>query len=147
MDYLRHACERVLTETGLLPHANAGAIAAAPAGGASGRGAVPGMMIESLRDTWSAPAAPRTRPRPAGWPRWTPRGSGVPFTTGILVGMGENESDRVHALRAHLLPFLFLPSGRHSIGGKAPRPGGLHSPVLKPSGFRFPSDIAGASAF
>src|SRR5205085_8409766 len=37
--------------------------------------------------------------------------------------------------------------GRHSIGGKAPRPGGLHSPVLKASGFRFPSDIAAQALF
>jgi hypothetical protein len=42
--------------------------------------------------------------------------------------------------------FSFLLVGTAS-GVKPPRPGGLHSSVLKPSGFRFPSDIAGASAF
>ncbi|MGL5929016.1 MAG: bifunctional FO biosynthesis protein CofGH [Dermatophilaceae bacterium] len=101
VDYLAAACAAVLEETGLLPHANAGAISAADL--ATLRGVAPsqGMMLESLRGDLAAHrGAPDKEParrlatlEAAGEAR-------VPFTTGILVGIGETEADRLVALEA-----------------------------------------------
>ena len=46
------------------------------------------------------PARP-TRPRPAAWPRSKrPGAAAIPFTTGILVGIGETRAERLDALLA-----------------------------------------------
>src|SRR3954467_2457407 len=48
VDYLAAMCELVLTETGLLPHANAGALAREDLARLRGVSASQGMMLESL---------------------------------------------------------------------------------------------------
>ena len=99
--YLREMAALVLRETGLLPHANAGALHADEL--ASLRPVAPsqGMMVESLRaDLECHRGAPDKEParrlatlEAAGELR-------IPFTTGILVGIGEDRADRVAALEA-----------------------------------------------
>ncbi|MGL4176707.1 MAG: 7,8-didemethyl-8-hydroxy-5-deazariboflavin synthase CofG, partial [Dermatophilaceae bacterium] len=101
VDYLAAACAAVLDETGLLPHANAGAISAADLAALRGVAPSQGMMLESLRGDLAAHrGAPDKEParrlatlEAAGEAR-------VPFTTGILVGIGEAEADRLVALEA-----------------------------------------------
>jgi FO synthase len=99
--YLVAACRAVLDETGLLPHANAGALF--PEELAVLRAVSPsqGMMIETLRDDL---ACHRGSPDKTPARRLaTLEAAGelaIPFTTGILVGIGEDRSDRVAALEA-----------------------------------------------
>ncbi|GAA3787483.1 bifunctional FO biosynthesis protein CofGH [Streptomyces phyllanthi] len=101
VDYLAAMCELVLTETGLLPHTNAGALAASELATLRRVSASQGMMIESLRtDLPAHRGAPDKAParrletlEEAGRQR-------IPFTTGILVGIGETERDRIAALHA-----------------------------------------------
>jgi 7,8-didemethyl-8-hydroxy-5-deazariboflavin synthase CofH subunit/7,8-didemethyl-8-hydroxy-5-deazariboflavin synthase CofG subunit len=101
VQYLAAMCQLVLDETGLLPHANAGALF--PDELARLRQVAPsqGMMLETLRDDLDCHR---------GSPDKTPErrlatleAAGqlqIPFTTGILVGIGEERVDRVRALQA-----------------------------------------------
>ncbi len=101
IDYLEAMCELVLTETGLLPHANAGALH--PEELAQLRRVSPsqGMMIESLRDDLDCHRnAPDKEPARRLATLDAAGELKIPFTTGILVGIGENEQDRVDALEA-----------------------------------------------
>ncbi|MDP8936175.1 MAG: 5-amino-6-(D-ribitylamino)uracil--L-tyrosine 4-hydroxyphenyl transferase CofH [Actinomycetota bacterium] len=101
VDYLVAMCGLVLVETGLLPHANAGALH--PDELAALRAVSPsqGMMLESLNPTLDCHrGAPDKLP---GRRLATLDAAGrlsVPFTTGILVGIGESRADRVEALAA-----------------------------------------------
>ena len=105
MDYLHDMCELVLRETGLVPHANPGTLSAGemsllrPVTGSMG------MMLESvsLRTMEKGEAhygCPDKHPcvrlqtlENAGRLR-------VPFTTGILIGIGETWTERVDTLLA-----------------------------------------------
>ncbi len=101
VDYLVAMAKLVVDQTGLLPHANAGALF--PDELAALRAVAPGqgMMLESLRDDLDCHR---------GSPDKTPErrlatldAAGVlqiPFTTGILVGIGETRADRIVALEA-----------------------------------------------
>lgn len=101
IDYLVASAGRVLTETGLLPHANAGAIDRDELARLRTVAPSQGMMIESLRPDLAAHrgAPDKTPERRLA----TLRAAGelaIPFTTGILVGIGETEADRIEALLA-----------------------------------------------
>jgi 7,8-didemethyl-8-hydroxy-5-deazariboflavin synthase CofH subunit/7,8-didemethyl-8-hydroxy-5-deazariboflavin synthase CofG subunit len=101
IDYLVAMARMVIEETGLLPHANAGALFTEELAALRVVSASQGMMIESLRDDLDCHR---------GSPDKTPErrlatldAAGelhIPFTTGILVGIGENRADRVAALEA-----------------------------------------------
>lgn len=101
VEYLADMCRAVLEETGLLPHANAGAISWDDLALLRTVSASQGMMIESLRDDLVAhrgapdkdPARRLATLEAAGALR-------IPFTTGILVGIGEELGDRIGALEA-----------------------------------------------
>ncbi len=101
VDYVVAMAELVLAETGLLPHANTGAMffdeimklrRVAPS---------QGMMIETLRNDLDCHrGAPDKEPqRRLDTLEWAGEAK-VPFTTGILVGIGENREDRLAALQA-----------------------------------------------
>ncbi len=101
IDYLVAMAQIVLDETGLLPHANAGALY--PDELAALRAVAPsqGMMLESLN-----PGLDCHRGSPDKVPARrlaTLEAAGelaIPFTTGILVGIGESRPDRIEALVA-----------------------------------------------
>ena len=94
-------CRLVLDETGLLPHANAGALHDDELARLRPVTASQGMMLESLNPTLPATAArPTRRPSVASRPSRPPVALGIPFTTGILVGIGEDRAGpRRHARR------------------------------------------------
>ncbi len=101
VDYLAAMCELVLTETGLLPHANAGALG--PDELALLRRVSPsqGMMVESLNGTLECHrGAPDKAPERRLATLEAAGELQIPFTTGILVGIGESRQDRVDALVA-----------------------------------------------
>jgi FO synthase len=101
VDYLAAMCRLVLDETGLLPHANAGALHEHEL--ASLRPVAPsqGMMVETLRDDLAAHhGSPDKTPERRLATLAAAGRLGIPFTTGILVGSGEDRADRVAALEA-----------------------------------------------
>ncbi|MHB1534974.1 MAG: 5-amino-6-(D-ribitylamino)uracil--L-tyrosine 4-hydroxyphenyl transferase CofH [Acidimicrobiales bacterium] len=101
VDYLVEACRAVRDETGLIPHANAGALDAGELAALREVSASQGTMVESLNPELAchrgspdkSPARRLATLEAAGR-------AAVPFTTGILVGIGEDRQDRVDALRA-----------------------------------------------
>ncbi len=101
VDYLAAMCRLVLDETGLLPHANAGALFPEELARLRPVSASQGMMIETLRDDLAAHrGAPDKTPARRLATLESAGRLGIPFTTGILVGIGEDRPDRVAALEA-----------------------------------------------
>jgi FO synthase len=98
--YVVWCCERGL-ERGLLPHTNLGALSKRDLARLREVTASQGLMLESTRaDLVAHQGSPTKDPalrlqtiRAAGELR-------IPFTSGILVGIGETEADRVAALEA-----------------------------------------------
>jgi FO synthase len=103
--YLVAMCRMVLEETGLLPHPNAGVMGRRELAELREVSPSQGMMLESVSERLCGPGgphelAPDKRPstrlamlRRAGELR-------IPFTSGILIGIGETLSERVDALLA-----------------------------------------------
>ncbi len=101
VDYLIAACERVLSATGLLPHANAGALGEDDLRRLRRVTASQGMMLESLNaDLAAHRGAPDKTPERRLATLEAAGRAQIPFTTGILVGIGESRADRVRALEA-----------------------------------------------
>lgn len=101
VEYLAAMCRLVLNETGLLPHANAGALTAEELASLRPVTASQGMMIESLRDDLAAHrGAPDKVPARRLAALEAAGELGIPFTSGILVGIGETPADRLAALEA-----------------------------------------------
>lgn len=101
VDYLVAACAAVLADSGLLPHANAGALSREDLLRLRSVSPSQGMMIESLNPNLPAHrgAPDKTPERRLATLEWAGE-SAIPFTTGILVGFGESRADRVEALEA-----------------------------------------------
>ena len=101
VDYLAAACRAVVEDTGLLPHANAGALALDDLLRLRPVTASQGMMVETLNPGL---AAHRSAPDKAPARRLaTLEAAGIariPFTTGLLVGIGESRADRLDTLEA-----------------------------------------------
>ncbi|MBK7168740.1 MAG: 5-amino-6-(D-ribitylamino)uracil--L-tyrosine 4-hydroxyphenyl transferase CofH [Gammaproteobacteria bacterium] len=105
LEYLAHVAAAVLEQTGLLPHINAGCMDATEI--AMLRKVAPsmGIMLESASERLcargmphhgspdKAPAARLATMRLAGE-------AAVPFTSGILIGIGETRAERIDALLA-----------------------------------------------
>ncbi|MCZ8140588.1 MAG: 5-amino-6-(D-ribitylamino)uracil--L-tyrosine 4-hydroxyphenyl transferase CofH [Acetobacteraceae bacterium] len=103
--YLMAMCDLVLRETGLLPHANPGVMDKAELLALRDVTASQGIMLESTSERLCAPGgvhhgSPDKHPairlavlNEAGAAR-------IPFTTGILIGIGETRAERLDALRA-----------------------------------------------
>jgi FO synthase len=100
VDYVATAAQMVLEGTGLLPHANAGALFEHELAQLRSVSASQGMMIEVLADVAAHRLAPDKEPqRRLDTLRWAGELK-IPFTTGLLVGIGESREDRVRTLEA-----------------------------------------------
>jgi FO synthase len=101
VDYLAAACALVVAETGLLPHANAGALGPDDLGRLREVSVSQGMMLESLDPTLECHrgAPDKTPERRLATLRHAGELS-IPFTTGLLVGIGETRAGRIETLTA-----------------------------------------------
>lgn len=139
LSYLAAMCGLVLKETGLLPHANPGVMTRDEIAALREVTASQGIMLESVSARLCAPGgvhhgSPDKHPearlevlRLAGELR-------VPFTTGILIGIGETRAERIEALRAiaalqdrygHIQEVIiqnFRAKPRTRLGAAAPEP-------------------------
>jgi FO synthase len=105
LEYLARMCELVLAETGLLPHVNPGVMTRPDLELLRPVSASMGLMLETTSDRLSAKGGPHY-----GSPDKLParrletiRLAGelaIPFTTGILIGIGETREERLEALAA-----------------------------------------------
>jgi len=101
VDYLAAMCRLVLDETGLLPHANAGALYADELAQLRPVSASQGMMLESLATDLDAHrSAPDKEPARRLATLEAAGELAIPFTTGILVGIGDDRPGQLAALRA-----------------------------------------------
>jgi FO synthase len=105
LDYLRAACELVLAHTPLLPHANPGLMSYHDLAMLRELNASMGIMLENVSERLLEPGAthddaPDKRP---ALRLKTIENAGklqIPFTTGILIGIGETLEERVDSLLA-----------------------------------------------
>jgi FO synthase len=105
LEYLGRVARLVLEQTGLLPHLNPGVMTGGDIESLRGVSASMGLMLETTSERLSrrggphfgspdkAPAARIATLAAAGEAR-------VPFTTGILIGIGETRAERLDALLA-----------------------------------------------
>ncbi|MDA9227141.1 7,8-didemethyl-8-hydroxy-5-deazariboflavin synthase CofG, partial [Actinomycetota bacterium] len=101
IEYLAAAAAAVLQETGMLPHANAGALGHEDLKLLRTVSPSQGMMIESLNPDLAAHrGAPDKTPERRLETLHAAGELQIPFTTGILIGIGESRADRVNALEA-----------------------------------------------
>ncbi len=105
LHYLEGMCELVLRETNLLPHPNPGLMSAEWIARLSAVSPSMGLMLETTKDALLAPGAAHDNAPdkvPAKRLRTIEEAGkqGAPFTTGILIGIGESAEDRVDALIA-----------------------------------------------
>src|SRR5579863_369891 len=105
LHYLEAMCELVLRETGLLPHPNPGLLSAEWIARLAAVSPSMGLMLETTNAALLAPGAAHDNAPdkvPAKRLR-TIEDAGkqnVPFTTGLLIGIGESPEDRVDTLLA-----------------------------------------------
>lgn len=104
-EYLRVMCQRVFTETGLIPHVNAGVMTASELAALRPWCGSMGLMLENISPRLLEPGQahfgcvgkdPTLRMQ-------TLEDAGrlhIPFTTGILIGIGETLEERVDSLFA-----------------------------------------------
>jgi FO synthase len=103
--YLTAMCAMVLEKTGLLPHPNAGILGRRELSELREVSASQGMMLESVSERLCGPGGPHEHApdkRPATRLAMIRRAGElrIPFTSGILIGIGETERERVEALLA-----------------------------------------------
>ena len=133
--YVAEAAKAVLRETGLLPHANCGALSADEMAQLRPFVASQGMMLESLNPSLDCHRAAPDKDPARRLATLDAAGSlAIPFTTGILCGIGESRADRIDALEAiarshaqhgHVQEVIvqnFLPKPRTVMRGAAPCP-------------------------
>jgi FO synthase len=105
IEYLARMCELVLEQTGLLPHANPGVMTRGELALLREVSASQGIMLETISERLGERGGPHH-----GSPDKAParrietiEAAGeldVPFTTGILIGIGETRAERIEALLA-----------------------------------------------
>ena len=105
LHYLEAMCELVLRETTLLPHPNPGLMSAEWIARLSAVSPSMGLMLETTNESLLASgAAHDNAPDKVSFKRLRTieeaGKQGVPFTTGILIGIGETPEDRVNAFLA-----------------------------------------------
>jgi len=111
VDYVAEVARRILTETGLLPHINAGTLTGRELKRLRQVSASMGLMLESGADRLCDRGGPHFgSPDKKPFRRWlTLARAGarrIPMTTGLLVGIGESREERLRDLegirRLHL---------------------------------------------
>ena len=105
LDYVAHVAGRVLKETELLPHINAGCMTPEEIAMLRPVSASMGVMLENVSERLCAKGqvhygSPDKMPGVRLQTMADAGRAGVPFTTGILVGIGETEQERVDSLLA-----------------------------------------------
>src|SRR4051795_3921754 len=105
LEYLQRAADAVLTETGLLPHLNPGVMTRDDVRALRPVSASMGLMLESLSERLSARGGPHFgSPDKAPALRLATLAAAgeerVPFTTGLLIGIGETRAERLDTLQA-----------------------------------------------
>lgn len=105
LEYVAHVAKRILEETSLLPHINAGCMTAEEIAMLRPVSASMGIMLESASERLSEKGMPHYG-SPDKEPQVrleTMRLAGeakVPFTSGILIGIGETRRERIESLLA-----------------------------------------------
>ena len=105
IDYLSAMCRLVLEETRLFPHSNPGTLTRRELQALREVNVSMGLMLESTSETLYEPGGPHEH-APSKHPRARLRTlelAGelqIPFTTGLLVGIGETAQERIDALEA-----------------------------------------------
>ena len=105
IEYLARMCERVVTETGLLPHVNSGTMSIAEMAMLRDSTVSMGLMLESVSTRLLQAGGPH-RASPDKHPLRrlrTIEDAGrlrIAFTTGILIGIGESLEERIDSLFA-----------------------------------------------
>jgi FO synthase len=105
LEYLARCARLVLEETGLLPHLNPGVLSTEDVRALREVSVSQGLMLETTAERLSGRGGPHwASPDKLPAPRLeTIRNAGealVPFTTGILIGIGETRAERLEALLA-----------------------------------------------
>jgi len=105
IEYLAYCCRLVLEETGLLPHANPGVLSGDEVRDLRHVSVSQGIMLEQASDRLLGPnlahwASPDKVPAKRLKTMEEAGRLGVPFTTGILIGIGETVEERVDTLLA-----------------------------------------------
>ena len=105
LDYVKEVASRVLAQTGLLPHINAGCMTGEEIAGLRQVSASMGIMLESASPRLCEKGMPHY-----GSPDKDPAvrlqtlelagRAAVPFTSGILIGIGETRRERIESLLA-----------------------------------------------
>lgn len=105
LEYLEAAAREVFTQVGLLPHLNPGVMAAEDLGRLRPVSVSMGLMLETASERLSARGGPHFG-SPDKWPARRLETIGwagelaIPFTTGLLIGIGETRLERLEALLA-----------------------------------------------
>jgi len=105
IEYLVHCCRLVLEETGLLPHANPGVLSEEEIRTLRAVSVSQGIMVEQTSDRLLGPnlahwASPDKVPARRLATLDVAGRLAVPFTTGILIGIGETVEERVETILA-----------------------------------------------
>jgi len=103
LSYLAEMCERVLNETGLLPHANPGLMGRKDLETLRRFNPSMGLMLESTSERLALAGMPHDNApdKPPALRLRTIEEAGrlrIPFTTGMLIGIGETLDERVDTL-------------------------------------------------
>ena len=105
LEYLSQMCRTVFEETDLLPHGNPGTMSRRELEALQPTNPSIGIMLESSSPRLYEPGgphefAPSKRPRVRLRTMELAGELGIPFTTGILIGIGETRRERVESLLA-----------------------------------------------
>ncbi|MFQ6030119.1 MAG: 7,8-didemethyl-8-hydroxy-5-deazariboflavin synthase CofG, partial [Dehalococcoidia bacterium] len=105
LEYLTDMCQLVLDETGLLPHANPGTMSRREMAALQPYNPSMGLMLESTSPRLYEKGgphefAPSKRPRVRLRTVEIAGELGIPFTSGILIGIGETRLERIDAILA-----------------------------------------------
>jgi len=100
VDYVAEAARQVLNVTGLLPHANCGSLYLHELAQLREVTASQGMMLEALADLEAHRLAPDKAPSRRLATLEAAGQLSIPFTTGLLVGIGESRLERLASLEA-----------------------------------------------